>query len=71
MKILLGIVIGAGIMIGGTVFAQGSGMFVVNTLKTEGSWSPIEKIYDADNNVVCYFYSGGSTGSTISCLKNN
>lgn len=70
MKILLGIVIGAGLMFGSYAFAQGSGMYLVNVFNTGHTHSSIEKIYDVDSNVVCYFYSGGSTGSAISCLKN-
>lgn len=71
MKILLGIVLGAGLMLGGVAFAQEkTGLVIVNRLKEVNQFYTVNKIYDYDNKVVCYAFSGGSTGAAISCLHN-
>ena len=67
MKYIIGFILGIVVLGGSVVYAKSSGMELVNTLKINVE-NEVFKIYDYDNEVVCYvtdgFYSGG-----ISCLK--
>ncbi len=68
MKVILGVVIGAGLMLSGIALANTSDMIEVDFLDT-GTFGRVHKIYDASNNVVCYAYKNYNAGG-ISCLKN-
>ena len=71
MKILLGVVIGAGIMFGGYAFARETGIVLVSSItNSDGINSEqIRKYYDFDNGIVCYTNDGYRSGG-ISCLHN-
>lgn len=66
MKYIIGIVVGILLSVGGVVWAS-SGMEIVNKLDV-GSFGRIYKVYDNDNQVVCYTWKAGYAGG-ISCLK--
>jgi len=67
-KVMLGAVVGAGVMVGAQVWAA-SGISLVD--ETKFVYHSLRKFYDKDANVICYALTGGSTGTGISCLKNN
>lgn len=69
MKLLLGIVIGAGLFIGGSVFAQSTALQKVEETQID-SYFLLTKVYDQNNKVVCYTLTGGPSGAGVSCLKN-
>jgi hypothetical protein len=73
MKILLGIIVGAALFLGANVYAQNSGIELVQLIEFNGNGSVnaelIRKYYDHDNGVVCYTNDGFRSGG-ISCLRN-
>lgn len=71
MKIFLGIVLGAGLMLAGSVFAgENHGIVYVGGEDDTANWQHVGKFYDYDNGVVCYTTWSGSSGAGISCLHN-
>lgn len=71
MKILLGIVIGAGLMFGGVAFAGETGISVRDFGFVGGTQAGqyVSKFVDPDNGNVCYLSGNGNRGG-ISCLHN-
>lgn len=67
MKYIAGIIIGLVLGGVGVVYAKNSGMEIVNQIDV-GSYGRVWKIYDNDNNTVCYAYKHGYAGG-ISCVK--
>lgn len=68
MKILLGIVIGAGIMFGGYAFAYGEIPYRAFIAADE----EIVRFVDPDNGNICYMVGRttiGSKNASISCVK--
>lgn len=73
-KYIIGVIIGAGFMVGGYAMAATagvSGLRIVDQLNVGyGNYFEVQKIYDIDTKTICYVVTGGPSGSGISCLKN-
>ena len=68
MKYIIGIILGLVLGGVGVVYAKNSGMYEVNVYSERYQDGDIHKIYDSDNEVVCYVFKYGYAGG-ISCVK--